>query len=726
LEIINEFDKNFRSRQTSYKMVTVLSLLEVCDNEGKAPINKVVEKFKSFYLRRLEAGKKVEKEDKKIFKITELSLEEIKNILLDNPVHYLREKGLLTYDKHNRELSFNQELIDFSETQTLNELRRVAYRHLFDYYKDLGGLQITIDELKGLPPEYPATANDIALLSGHNRVKGIHPIESNGFKAVVVLCTLGGENYPNQWLDEEENVLKYYAEARTDEDGVKKFNLETKSNKSIINSKEEGVPLYVFVRRKKGELFHFSGEFEFQKTEKDENGNIYFLLNKKNGGVKSMGLPEVSADKIIEALKIFDEEYRNLENWWGWMDSPQQKFALEYEGKYYPPKMIISLATGISRDNFSGGKQSNNYLQNIGFKIVELDKQENNYEVEEIIEDMEKYIESKGFIFEPNFIRNFFLSLKSKPLVMLAGISGTGKSKLVELFANGLGATRENQRFTIIPVQPDWNDSADLLGYLNLQNEFIRGPLTEVLEKAINDPDYPYIVCLDEMNLARVEYYFSDFLSIMESRRWEGVSISSAPINLKGYSSESELYFPANLYVVGTVNMDETTHTFSRKVLDRANTIELSHVQLSKLPNKETSEHQISVNIENSFLANEYLTLLDCVEGNEDFLKRKVSILEEINEILEPVGLHVGYRVRDEFCFFLLYNQRFSLLHENDAVDLQILQKILPRIQGSSFSIEEVLDKLIDFCGNDYKLSRKKAEFMRGRYSNDGFTSFWA
>jgi len=284
LDIITEFDKNFRSRQTSYKMVTVLSLLDVCDNNGKASVEKVAERFKEFYQKRFEEGKIVEKEDKKIFNINEISLGQIREILLQNPVYYLEEKGLLVYDRSNKEIFLNQNIIDVSDFHVLKELRRVAYKHLYDYYKDIGGLQITLNELTELPPEHPATADDIASISGQNRVKGIHPVKSAGIRAVVILCTLGGQNYPNQWLDDQENTLKYYAEGRTSPDGTKSYNLEAKSNKAIINSKQEGVSLYVFVRRRKGELFHFAGEFEFQNTEEDTEGNVYFLLNKKNGG----------------------------------------------------------------------------------------------------------------------------------------------------------------------------------------------------------------------------------------------------------------------------------------------------------------------------------------------------------------------------------------------------------------------------------------------------------
>ncbi|RJR20828.1 MAG: hypothetical protein C4582_08675 [Desulfobacteraceae bacterium] len=129
--------------------------------------------------------------------------------------------------------------------------------------------------------------------------------------------------------------------------------------------------------------------------------------------------------------------------------------------------------------------------------------------------------------------------------------------------------------------------------------------------------------------------------------------------------------------------------------------------------------------LENHLLRSDYLTLKDCIHRNEAYLHEKVKILQALNEILQPCGLHVGYRVRDEFCFYLLYNKIWELLSEDEAIDFQIMQKILPRIQGNSTEIEKMLEKLIKFCEIQYPRSRAKCEFMLGRFRDDGFTSFW-
>ena len=110
-------------------------------------------------------------------------------------------------------------------------------------------------------------------------------------------------------------------------------------------------------------------------------------------------------------------------------------------------------------------------------------------------------------------------------IAILAGTSGTGKSKLARLFAEAIGATSENGRFKLIAVRPDWSDSTDLLGYRDLNGKFNKGVLTSVIIDAIDTPDKSFLVCLDEMNLARVEYYLSDILSIIESRKWNNERI---------------------------------------------------------------------------------------------------------------------------------------------------------------------------------------------------------
>ena len=381
---------------------------------------------------------------------------------------------------------------------------------------------------------------------------------------------------------------------------------------------------------------------------------------------------------------------------------------------------------------------------------MEVDKHEeigSLMNVKESIETIKEYIESKGFSYEEGLIENFYLSLKSKPFVILAGISGTGKTRLVKLFAEALGATDLNGQYKLISVRPDWSDSSDLFGYVDLNGKFICGPITRCIEEANNNLNKPYFLCLDEMNLARVEYYLSDVLSIMETRDFKNGRIITDGIRINGHK---DITIPENLYIIGTVNMDETTFPFSKKVLDRANTIEFSYVDLMPDFEKECIRFEKETKVSNSFLKTEYLYLNECNDEEVKIVKDICEELQEINEILKNANAHVGYRVRDEISFYMLNNYKNKLLDSTEAFDNEILQKILPRIQGSGNDIREVICDLFRYCASDYvgyrtdlgdagkqmfkvletekvkyPKSANKLAYMMRRYEKDGFTSYW-
>ncbi len=385
--------------------------------------------------------------------------------------------------------------------------------------------------------------------------------------------------------------------------------------------------------------------------------------------------------------------------------------------------------------------------------------------IQATINNITDYISSKGFTYPEGLIENFYLSLKTKPFVLLAGVSGTGKTKLVKLFAEAIGCTDENGQFKMISVRPDWSDSSDLLGYKNIRDTFQPGPMIEVLQNAVANPNDIYFVCLDEMNLARVEYYFSDFLSIMETRRinQEGRILTSCLLDEDDFvepddkDKYAKLIIPDNLYIVGTVNMDETTHPFSKKVLDRANTIELSEINLL-VYGLSDDEDDIKIDtgrISNEFLKSDYLTLNNCSTADKAIIKEVVEDIQKINDILEEASLQIGYRIRDEFCFYMIYNEHEALIKKDQAFDFQLMQKILPRIQGSSRSIKNVLIKLYNFTTDEnlsvkegevgdiaiktveefkegknnaeikYPISAEKIATMIKRIEEDGFTAYW-
>ncbi|WP_248928663.1 MrcB family domain-containing protein [Paenibacillus hamazuiensis] len=380
--------------------------------------------------------------------------------------------------------------------------------------------------------------------------------------------------------------------------------------------------------------------------------------------------------------------------------------------------------------------------------------------VSERLEYVKNYIKHKGFSYPDGLIENFYLSLRSKPFVILAGVSGTGKTKLVKLFAEAMGATSANRQFTLIPVRSDWSDPSDLLGYKDLSGVFRPGALSEVLAQAIQPANRHkiYFICLDEMNLARVEHYFSDVLSVIETQEWQRDRIITAPLIQKESLTTEEdkrvygnLYIPDNVFLIGTVNMDETTHPFSKKVLDRANTIEFNYIQLDQYPDlTEEQEDQAPTAVASSFLRSDYLQLVDVYQEYKDLIEETTSVLVRVNAILEDIHSHVGFRIRDAVCFYMVYNERFQLLSKEAALDMQLLQKILPRVQGSSSSVKRVLLQLMQIATGrplplqnlmedsselyqsedrirdaKYPKSARKIAFMLRRLEEDGFTSYW-
>ena len=377
-----------------------------------------------------------------------------------------------------------------------------------------------------------------------------------------------------------------------------------------------------------------------------------------------------------------------------------------------------------------------------------------NMSYKELIQHAHDYMSNLGFKYQYEEIANFYLALRAKPFVILAGISGTGKTQLPRKFAEALGFNLSEQIIQI-PVRPDWTDSSDLLGYNSLDNKFIPKALTLAIKKALTNTDKPYFFILDEMNLARVEHYFSDFLSVIETRKWDDAKTEIItddiirPELVNGATNSDDylgLKLPQNLFLIGTVNMDETTHAFSRKVLDRANSIEMNEVDLDWITT--TSEDLSPLqDISNDYFKTLFLSSIDLKKEDKELISNEMQTLKEVNKILENADLHFAYRVRDEIAFYLTINQKNNLIDNNIAFDFQLIQKVLPRIHGSSERIQKVLVELFNLLeGTDfrsdnfefsmfedkvdqndlkYKRASKKIIFMLKRFDDDRFTSFW-
>lgn len=329
-------------------------------------------------------------------------------------------------------------------------------------------------------------------------------------------------------------------------------------------------------------------------------------------------------------------------------------------------------------------------------------------------------IAKAGYIFEPWQIAAYITAIRTKPFVILAGVSGTGKSKLPILIAEHTGSPKPRR----IAVRPDWTDSSDVMGYVDLQDRFRPGMVLQALRVASANQDDYHICLVDEMNLARVEHYFAEFLSAIEDRRVaEGGGYSSSPVLSQKLLHDDEDWqlqcIPANLAIVGTVNMDEATHGFSRKVLDRAFTLELSEVDLRWAPNDHDGQDG-SNNISKwpHYYWHCRASRIGELDSNDKAVQlevqKAIDILEKVNRSLLYSQTQVGYRTRDEVALFLVNSRdiKSSFISRTgdpvDPLDLVLLMKILPRIAGGSNSIRRTLLGLLGLAKNDAPLNAEE------------------
>ena len=378
--------------------------------------------------------------------------------------------------------------------------------------------------------------------------------------------------------------------------------------------------------------------------------------------------------------------------------------------------------------------------------------------------------------------RPYITAIKSKPFLLLAGISGTGKSRIVRELARACWdvdseeyKAHKPKNFEMVQVKPNWHDSSELIGYVSRIDgvRYVVGPFLKFMVKAIQDPNTPYFLCLDEMNLAPVEQYFAEFLSVVESRKVDkDGNVVTDP--LVDYSSTEEykslidqlfcddaernayltevggkrLTIPQNLIVVGTVNMDETTFSFSRKVLDRAMTIEMNEVDLMA---GLTNRHEKIGKIEFDDIIGKAVEGVDVYAAHEGVCKKAIEYLESINATLDKTPFKVAYRTRNELLLYVVNNLSWKTDDELEdfviarALDEITCMKILTRIEGDETKVSA---NFLDNLGNAIKsglveidkdllqankshkgdayqpISLDKLDEMKERLKS-GYTSFW-
>jgi MoxR-like ATPase len=326
---------------------------------------------------------------------------------------------------------------------------------------------------------------------------------------------------------------------------------------------------------------------------------------------------------------------------------------------------------------------------------------------EQIRQRFETNAELKGLVYPGNFLALFDVALRAlegKRFVLLAGLSGTGKTSLARAYAQAYCEALElrvNRHYCEVSVRPDWTDPTGLLGYFNPISNPPRYEETAALGlilEASRNPELPYFLCLDEMNLARVEHYFAPVLSAMEGRGL--LQIHSERDSIDGVVGQ--LPWPRNLFIIGTVNMDETTHAFSDKVLDRAFSFELWDVDLSA-----------------------WRSRVQEAGTPAELLEQVMPVLERLYQALYPARRHFGYRVCNEVVSFC---RAAGALPARDALDAAVMAKVLPKLRGDNLGpLPSALENVRNIC-EEARLpsSERKARQMLESLKTLGVARFWA
>ena len=411
-------------------------------------------------------------------------------------------------------------------------------------------------------------------------------------------------------------------------------------------------------------------------------------------------------------------------------------------------------------------------------KIEEVRKKVAEFEVGEIFENKGARIITNSTLRKDieSGVRFYLTAIRTKPFILLAGISGTGKSRIVRKLAQATDdidtfmndedrwKCSRPTNFELIQVKPNWHNSMDVVGFQSNipipHYEFT--PFVDFVVTAWCHENTPFFLCLDEMNLAPVEEYFAEFLSAIESRSiGEDGEFETDPIikpfdsfgselagemmnhfvemgydlpkNVETRLREKGLTLPKNLIVMGTVNMDETTFSFSRKVLDRAMSIEMNEVDYDGFIEGKTEYNIPILTEQNSLFVNRPISAQEVKNGIE--VQNVMNFLKGVNDILEGTPFKLGYRAANEAILYVAADKVVGADNLNAALDEFTLMKILSRIEGDDSKLvtkdgDKLLEKLNDHFANVFgsketSKSLAKLDIMIKTLRRDHFVSFW-
>ena len=299
-------------------------------------------------------------------------------------------------------------------------------------------------------------------------------------------------------------------------------------------------------------------------------------------------------------------------------------------------------------------------------------------------------------------LRNLYVSLKTLPFVMIAGRGDRDLAVPARELARLYGATTQNGRYMEISVPTDWMDSSDLFGILDLEGHFRPGAIIDFLKKAQLDPEKPYFLCLDGILLSRAEYYLREVVASVRNKTPLVPTIYyGRDENAK--ETYGEISALANLYIIGTTNLDMASLPLNQKLLDQVYTIYWQEA-LGTLEPKP--------------LTRLYESISHCPERAEGYF----PLFTELNTALTKANAYMGYQLRNDAILYLLHN---DMMAETEAIDNIICQKVLTRLQGSPKTILPALAQMTDLVAGKYPKTEKAVQRMTENCNATGFASYW-
>ena len=371
-------------------------------------------------------------------------------------------------------------------------------------------------------------------------------------------------------------------------------------------------------------------------------------------------------------------------------EGPAGYYSLD-ESKPEPPKTETIIQKDIEPIVESLSSMEEAPVNDAVEEVVSRETSEKAFTEMDFLRRLQETAEGAGLLYDKKDLINFHISVKSSRLVVLAGMSGTGKSGLVRLYGKALGLPEERVRF--LPVRPSWMDDGDILGYVDMKNMVYRSAdtgLAELLIDAAAHPEQLYMVCFDEMNLARAEHYFAQFISVLEKEENPVIRLYNPALAPRLYNSEkypADIPVGRNVIFTGTVNVDESTYHFSDKILDRANVITLHQGRFRDLMGLSRKE----IGTLPEVTAEQFLSFR--VDQGLGLTEKELDLLDELNDAFKKSGIScgIGFRIACQMGRYLENIPQNNTFHREEGLDAQVVQRILTKLRGSSQQLSSLV-----------------------------------